>query len=491
MRTLDILHARITRIPFTFRCDRTLHLSFAALMSLGAYAALPPCDPWTLKVTTDAMAQETTWRILDATDGSVVASGGPYFPMAMTVTETVCLPQNGCFNLVVNDAGSNGITGGGFVLADPNGRRVVDNTANGHTFTAFSQAPLPFCDPVGTDRLIEMQQDQLAWYPTQVMYASENAAVSAQWNIGDQTDDGYQFWFFDPNGGYSRRIFRSHAADGGMGVPAPARATKLSLTSFTTSPPPQNVLLNVRVRGRVNGMDLPWGPATRFMIDIPTANCMPTHLIDIPGYYQSCGRVDVRLDGTDRIWAVPVNRPTPAGPVQYANRYRFRFENIHENFVRVITLPTYWLTMGVWSTAPLQPGNTYSVTVQASYDAGATWCPAGRSCLITIHGALGSRPEETLTATANRSAATCTLWPNPSTDGTVDLRITDLNTCSADLEITVMDPMGRMIQQDRYPCSEEATQVKLVPRTNWADGLYIVSIRANEEIITKRLVVQR
>ena len=31
-----------------------------------------------------------------------------------------------------------------------------------------------------------------------------DAAVTAEWQVGDQTDDGYQFWFFDADGGYSR-----------------------------------------------------------------------------------------------------------------------------------------------------------------------------------------------------------------------------------------------------------------------------------------------
>ncbi|MFN8408714.1 MAG: hypothetical protein U0V45_05185 [Flavobacteriales bacterium] len=50
--------------------------------------------------------------------------------------------------------------------------------------------------------MIGIHCDKTNWLPTDVIIASEDPAVSAQWGIGDQTDDGYTFWFLDPCGSY-------------------------------------------------------------------------------------------------------------------------------------------------------------------------------------------------------------------------------------------------------------------------------------------------
>lgn len=474
-------------------CDDGNPFTTGDVITAGcACAGTPvPCDDWTLKVTTDDLGNETTWSIVEATNGFVLASGGPYFPLAMTTTETICIPQGSCFNLVVSDAGGNGITNGGFVLADNTGKRVIDNAGNGSNFTSTSQAPQPFCSPVGSDRVIDMQQDHEAWFPTQVIYASENPTVSAEWNVGDQTDDGYQFWFFDPNGGYSRRVFRSHAAHGGHGLPNAIRATKLALGTITTSPLPHNVLLNVRVRGRVNGVDLAWGAATRFRIDIETANCMPTHLIDVPGPYLSCGRTDVRLDGHDRIWAVPVSRPAPGGTEQQANRYRFRFENADENFVRVITAPTYWLTMAVWATNPLQPGMTYEVTVQASYDNGTTWCATGRMCEITTEGALAGSPALRSLESVDEAGTTFGIWPNPGNGELINIHLSGLPLVQGTVQMTVTDVLGRTVMTEAFAHDTAELNVQWTPTSALTDGTYLISLRSGDRVITQRIVVQR
>ena len=71
------------------------------------------------------------------------------------------------------------------------------------------------------------------------------------------------FWFFDPVGGYSRRILHNHATSMGFGPPSATRACHMPL-NFVTNPLPQNVLLNVRVRSLVNGVYSQFGPACRF-----------------------------------------------------------------------------------------------------------------------------------------------------------------------------------------------------------------------------------
>ncbi|MBK7114445.1 MAG: hypothetical protein IPH60_18665 [Flavobacteriales bacterium] len=89
--------------------------------------------------------------------------------------------------------------------------------------------------------------------------ATENVAVSGQYGVTNNTS-GYEFWFFDPNGTYSYRRFRNHATSDGFGVGA-LRANHFRLNAWTntvnTPHLPNDVLLNVRIRGRVAGVNQP------------------------------------------------------------------------------------------------------------------------------------------------------------------------------------------------------------------------------------------
>jgi hypothetical protein len=76
-----------------------------------------------------------------------------------------------------------------------------------------------FCLPIGTDKLIYSSCDKLDWVNNKFIVASANPLVSAQFGVTNTTS-GYEFWFFDPNGSYSYRRFRSHATSDGFGTGA-------------------------------------------------------------------------------------------------------------------------------------------------------------------------------------------------------------------------------------------------------------------------------
>ena len=193
----------------------------------------------TLTINTDNSGSEITWEIRRTADNSVAASGGPYMdtPGGTVEVEPICLPVD-CYDLIVMDAGGNGINGGGFVLTDSLGRRIID--ANGD-FGSVSTSPNEWCVPIGPTFVKPNWCDRTDLVPNDFIYAQGVAGAT-----------GYQFWFFDPHGSYSRRILK------------PTTSCRLN---FTTSPLPLNFDLNVRVRPLVGGNYQEFGKACRIRLD--------------------------------------------------------------------------------------------------------------------------------------------------------------------------------------------------------------------------------
>jgi hypothetical protein len=218
-----------------------------------------PGNNWTLTVNTDAAATDLSWQILEDGTANVLASGGPY-PPNTTNTPSFFVPDNLCWDLVFTDANCDGeVIPGGWMLKDHLARRVIDNLNNAAAMGCSATPNLPFCSPLGGDKLTVASCDREDWLSTEFIVAHPNEDVSAEWTVGDQTDDGYQFWFQNPLGGYSRRITHTHADAMGFGPPSATRACHMPLT-FVTNPLPFNVLLNVRVRSIVNGVYSAYGP---------------------------------------------------------------------------------------------------------------------------------------------------------------------------------------------------------------------------------------
>lgn len=204
-----------------------------------------------LTFTLDENASEVSWEIRRDADNSLTASGGgwPDVPGGTTVTDDVCLPSD-AYRLIVMDAGGDGIPGGGYVLTDAQGRRIVD--ANG-MFTTTSSVILPFNVP-----LSNMTMQPLSCDRTNVL---ANTTLYALSQPGSQQ---YQFWFFDPHGSYTRRIMRT---------PNTIRSNQM-----VTSPLPLDMDLNVRVRVRVADVWLPFGAACR--VRLPGGGMQRSSVLD-------------------------------------------------------------------------------------------------------------------------------------------------------------------------------------------------------------------
>ena len=143
---------------------------------------------------------------------------------------------------------------------------------------------------------------------------------------------------------------------------------------------PQNALLNVRVRGRVNGTNLAFGPACTMKMDATRAACPLVKLQDDPadpGDY-SCGVTRTfggPSTGANKITALPPQfAPAPFGGGTGV-RFQFRFRIPGEGVCIVRPPQTSAVLYMNWIDGPLlQASKTYEVEVRVSKDLGATWC---------------------------------------------------------------------------------------------------------------------
>ena len=446
----------------------------------------------TLELRTDLNSNDAAWEIVTF-DSNVIYCSGEGYPAGITspIASTCCLPA-GCYRLLVFDNAGDGFgTTGGYQLrtatGDPKLNRIIDNFSN---FTegflsTMGSGPSAFCLPLSEQKPIYTSRDKLDWTTGSYIVAEEDGAVSAQWQVGDQTDDGYEFWFFDPNGSYSYRRFRNHATSDGFANVGATRACHARVNGwFASNHIPANVLMNVRIRSRVNGQNGAWGPAFRFKIDPVRAACPLTKLMDIPGNpFLSCDQT--------RTWGI--GNYVHARPVSGANRYQFRFRIAAENFNRVITSNNYFVQLN-WATQPLIPGKTYDVDVRVSKDGGNTWCVSGNSwgenCKLTIAPGNMSSEGQNLAMNPESSVnAAPRIWPNPGTGKHITMAMEHVPQDVQSLTVELFDLSGKRISEQRIPVAGAAIQTTLDLPGQLAPGTYLVSVTAGEQRHGLRMVV--
>jgi hypothetical protein len=445
----------------------------------------------TMEFQTDFAPFETTWEIRNAAGTIVVTSGGPLVAPFGVQTESGCVPD-GCYTLRVLDAGGDGMTTGGYILrTQGTNRRIIDNRNN------FSNGSLSaisggqgFCLPMSNQGLLFTSCDKLDWINGQYMVATPDPAVSAEWVVGgsnavQDNNSGYEFWIFDPNGSYSFRRFRSHNVSDGFGPASATRACHMRMNNWAVaSQVPTNVLMNVRVRARVNGVNGEFGPACRMAINPVLAACPLTNLMDITGnQFFSCG--------VFRNWGT--GNFVHARPVTGANRYQFRFRLPAEGFEVVRTATTYFVQLN-WPAAQapaLQNGKTYDVDVRISRDGGLTWCtsnnPWGNVCQVTI-----GAPSTGLMAAleSNVNGAELTMFPNPNRGDVLSFSLSAIEEGVNTVSMDVYDLSGKRVitRELAVAGSNVITTVDL--NGELAAGMYSVNIIAGSKSYNERLVIQ-
>jgi hypothetical protein len=465
---------------------------------VGATACVPDgaTTAVTLELRTVGTSDRIDWEILGL-DNVPVCEGGGYGAYDSPITEFCDLPD-GCYRLRVYDNLGDGLgVGAGYQLrlSGPNAQdvRIIDNLLNFSTgsVSAIGSGPSAFCFPMvaGEDspKPLYHLRDKLDFVSGQYLVCEEDAAVSAEWQVGNQTDDGYEFWLFDPNGTYSYRRFRNHATSDGFANVGATRACHMKVNGwFASQHAPANRLLNVRIRTRVNGVNGLWGPAYRFKIDPVRAQCPLTMLNDFPGnQYESCGKTRTWGGGGNFIHARPVSG---------ANKYQWRFQNVNENLPPVIrTNNTYFLPLN-WTGNPLAPGQ-YSVDVRASKNGGSTWCidaptPVldewGTVCTLTIVGSQAQGGGENLTLESTN--ANLSLFPNPNRGDQVWLLINAIDEGVETIAVDLYDLAGHRAVARIIPTQGTRLNTEL-ELNGLAAGVYLVYIRAGEKVYTERLVV--
>jgi subtilisin-like proprotein convertase family protein len=442
-----------------------------------------------LEFQSDGMS-EVLWSLHQQGTNTLVQSGGGFLPPSQGYGENTCLPT-GCYYLVVSDDAGDGIAGpGGYILRELGGRRIIDNRNN---FTTGYVSQIAngegFCLPLGDDRLIYTSCDKLDWKTSpcggEYIVANDNAAVTAQYGVSDALS-GYQMWWFNPNGGYSFKRYQSHSTHNGLPHSA-TRACHFRLNSWSGNQLQQGQLYNVKVRGRLNGTYLQWGPACRFMLDDAAAQCPRTKLMDIPGnQYLSCGQT--RSIGTNvLVHARPVKRMTAECVWVNANKYEFRFRIPAEGITIVKTSATgqYWV-----NTNGLACGATYDVDVRASFDNGATWChagdPYGDVCLLTTTCSFGMAQEP---APGDSMQETRLLvYPNPNRGDQLHVRLTNLLVDSGVIDVEVFDAYGKRAASRRFAASDGQANGEM-ELSGLASGMYLITITAGAERFEERLVI--
>jgi hypothetical protein len=425
---------------------------------------------------TDASASQTTWDIVNSGTNTQVCNGGGYANNSV-ITASCCLP-NGCYDLRVFDSAGDGINPGGYVLRDAANNRIIDNVGNGNAFTTLSKAGSSFCVPISTVALEAGSCDQENLITSSVITIVPDAAVTAQYNVTNTTS-GYQFWIFNPNGGYNRRLYQTHNTGSG-----PTGATKCAglRLNYTSSPIPSYVLLNVRVRARVAGVYGEFGPACRIKID-PTASCLTTQLTTTATPVISCGATGVSRT-TGVLWSDNVTG---------ANRYQFEFVNGNTNvLLRRIASPTRNLNMSTWGTGVALPtcNIPYNVRVRVSFDGGVTYCPFGAFCTVTYACSAvedGRAQEPGIT----EATSVFTMYPNPNRGEQLFLSLNGFDLSVNTVTVDIYDAVGQRVLSNIIPVDGGTMNTAMDLRSDIAAGLYMVNITAGNITKTERLVIQR
>ncbi len=434
-----------------------------------------------LEMMTDANGAQTSWQIVNQGTTTVVCSGGtsPTYPNNTLVTANCCLPD-GCYELKVYDSFGDGMTTGGYRLKDQNGKRIVDNWNDG-AFGSLStiDANTGFCLDLGTDQMMGSSCDQETLLSTAILVAAENNAVTGQYGITNSTS-GYQFQIFNPDGGYLRNIFQNMTTGAGTG----AQKSRSLFLGFTTNPVPSLTLLNIRVRGRIAGVNNAYGPVCRMKVT-PPSGCPTTQLDNDPnhvGSTYSCGvtgKVVGASGNAGKIFAIPV-----AG----ANKYKFRLQS--GSYIRNIVVTTNYLQLTNWSSNPLLCGtNTYNVDVAASINNGVSYCPFGAVCTVGITGGSNCTSLGELQALGADATSELNMWPNPNNGDQLYLQMTGIDARITEVSVEVNDLFGkRVIGGTVVTGGGDLNHV--MELGSIASGVYTVTVTAGDVIKTQRLVIQ-
>ena len=444
----------------------------------------------TLDITMPAFGTLPTWELREDATNILVQNGGGGFANPGINQQFTCLPD-GKFRLIVS-----GVPAGGSYMLRTSGNpgtRIIDNSttvAGTTSVTPYNTTPAALSShgavqiPVGTNDLLFTSCDKEFWVSGEYLVCNEDAAVAADYNGGGAAgaDSGYDFWFYNPNGGYSYIRQRRHNVSDNFANIGSARTCHMKVNNWATANHiPNGVKLNVRVRAVVNNVPANWGPACRFVRDEALAACPPTKLFDVPGnpQFYSCGVTRQFVNNTaNRIYARPVSG---------ANKYKFTFSSGEGTFSRVSNY--YYMNLG-WTGQPsMAASGTYEVTVQASLNNGATYCVVGDVCLVTIvPTAIGGSQNAALD---NNGAASLNIWPNPNNGDVLNMSLHISDPFISTVSMDIFDLSGKRMIARTVAIQDGVLNTTIDLNGDLAVGMYMVKVTAGDEVFTQRVVIQK
>lgn len=228
----------------------------------------------------------------------------------------------------------------------------------------------------------------------------------------------------------------------------------------------------VSVRASINGVWGQYGPACEISIQ-----AFPTTQLTVA----SCGATD--LDPTDKIYINPV-----AGATNY--RYKFTPLPTGTPIIRLRNASTTDFTMS--HATGLMPSTTYNVEVQAY--AGGVWGPYGPACQVTTSSTYSSNMplvESSTQRMAEESSSPVTVvaYPNPVTDGVLNLSITGMQE-EALTTIEIYDMTGRVVSAQQVNITTGANVVT-ISMEGLESGMYIVRLLSADGMIEQQNIMKQ
>ncbi len=425
-------------------------------------------DAWVVKlgcgnqvvvnITADANPAQLSWELRDS-GNILLASGAPTVANSLN-TSTVCLaayPGPGCYQFKLMDSFGDGITNGGWELRSTDGKLILRDAFNIGSTSPVSPAATgsygsthSFCLPLGPANILANECGIFNNALGNKVYCNKLVGATQ-----------YEFEFSDPDAGFLRRTT--------------VNRNYVIFTELGSNITP-GLKYFARVRTNVAGplASAYWGTGCDMGLGVAeVVTC--SELIQAPAYGHSCNENRAFNSNNSFIYAKPVNG---------ANEYQFRIYNISEGYNQTFTRNTYILQLK-WTNMvapPLVNGSTYNVEINTKVNGLYTgFCPS--SCTITIDNSIPSMEQIAF--------GEATLWPNPVSDGQVNLSIAGIQEADQHISVDVQDIFGKQVFAQEFGNSGERFTTQLQLPGTLASGVYLVTITLNGQRTVQRLTIAK
>ncbi len=414
-----------------------------------------------LKINTDANADQLGWEFSDDSQNPIAVGSLSASDNNSAVVREVCMEDHdagpACYGFRLTDSFGDGITNGGWELRTTDGKLIL-----GDSFASLGNSPADpsatvsygtthgFCLPLGPVNILANECGIFNNALGNKVYCNKPVGATQ-----------YEFEFSDPDAGFLRRVTvnRNYVIFSELG------------SNITPG-----LKYFARVRTNVAGplASAHWGSGCEMGLGVAeVVTC--SELIQAPAYGHSCNESRAFNTNNSFIYAKPVNG---------ANEYQFRIYNLNEGYDQTFTRSTYILQLK-WTNmvAPaLVNGSTYSVEINTKVNGLYTgFCPS--SCTISIDNSIPNMEQIAF--------GEATLWPNPVSDGQVNLIIGGIQDADQHISVDVQDLYGKQVFAQEFGNSGERFNTILQLPGDVASGVYLVNITVNGQRTVQRLSIIR